>query len=238
MEKVVIELWGLTLYEPETFVSDIYLTIVCFLFWKEIKVTSSSVYANNYANFFLFLAFGTIVGGIAHLFAFYISHNYFHVLAWSLSAFGLYSIQRASAYDFPIKTKKILNSIFIIQFVLSILTYASYQLFGEFVDDVSKVGVPGFMAVSISSGIALVGFVVPLHLIKYFRDRDNGSGIIILGVFLSAGAAVVHAKSWSLNQYINYNVIAHIILSICYYIYMLGIKIKVSRGDDEINGNY
>ena len=229
----MIEVGGMRLYEPETFISDIYLTIVCYFFWREIKRSSNTDYGNYYANFFIFLAMGSVVGGVAHLFAHYIPNNYLHVLAWSLSALGLYYVEVASAFDYPKKVKKVLNSIFLIQYIVSVGVFVGYQLFGDFVHDTTLVGVPGFTAVSISIGISLVGFVVPLHLIKYFKERDNGSGIIILGVFLSAGAAVVHAKKWSLNLYINYNVVAHIILSLCYYIYMLGMKIKVSGGDVE-----
>ena len=224
MHKLSIELFGLTLYEPATFVSDIYLTIVCLMFRQAMLKVSLNEHSKLYANFFLFLAFGTIAGGLSHLFGHYISHNYGHVLAWVFSSMGVYFFQRGSAFDYGDKLKGLLNKVFLIQLIVTIGIYFGYQMFGDFVDDPSKVGVPGFLAVSVSMTIGLVGFVFPLHLYKFFKEGDNGSGIVTMGIILSAGAALVHVKHWSLNIYANYNVVAHVILSLCYYIYLLGMK--------------
>lgn len=233
MDKVSIELWGMILYEPETFVSDIFLTVVCLLFRRSMLQTSHSDFSRQFANFFGMMSLGTLMGGISHLLGYYLSHNWIHVAGWIFSSTGLYYFQRGSAFDFP-KSRVWLNKVFLAQLIVSISIYVGYQAFGDFEVDHTRVGVPGFMAVSASIGVALLVFIMPLNLVKFFRDKENGSGIVVMGIILSATAGIVHARGWALSQYFNHNVIAHIILALCYYLYVMGMKIKVLSYENQI----
>ncbi|UTW62110.1 hypothetical protein KFE98_19200 [bacterium SCSIO 12741] len=229
MKKVTIELFGLQLQEPSTYLSDIFLCALSLLLFYQLISRNKSQYTKIFAGFFLFMGLSTLTGGQAHLFSLYIPHNYFHVLAWSFSSVALYFFQVASYYDYSDKVKKILNPIFLAQLVISVGVYFGYQLWGNFEHDPSRVGVPGFGAVSVSAGIAMAGFVMPAHLIRFIKLKDNGSAIILLGLVTSVGALIVHSRHWGINEYFNYNVMSHVILGGCYYIYYIGVKTKVQQ---------
>jgi peptidoglycan/LPS O-acetylase OafA/YrhL len=125
-----------------------------------------------------------------------------------------------------------LNWIFIVLLVASISTFLLYQFFGDIDLDKTTIGVPGFAAVSIFTGISYVGFIVPLNYIKLQRDKNAGSGLILLGIVLTIGTLVVHSKKFSLGPHLNYNVLAHIILIFCYYLYYSGMRKKI-RGHED-----
>jgi len=85
MEKLSIEFMGLILYEPITYLSDIILAIFS-LFWysklrKEVYEDSMS---QSFSRYFLFMGIAPLISGQAHLFDYYIDHNFFHVIGFWL----------------------------------------------------------------------------------------------------------------------------------------------------------
>jgi len=230
MEKVSIELFGLTLLEPSTFVSDVAIAILSLgLYLSLKKLFPTSDFRKNYGYFFLFLTFGTFTGGNAHLFGNYTDHNLFHALGWSFSAISIYYMQRGSAYDFPDKTKKMLYPVFLFQVVVSIMVYFGYQLFGDIQVDHEHLGTPGFLAVKISLAIGFIGFILPLHMIKALKEKDHGSAIVLMGIVSSVAALIIQSKKWGVNIHINHNVVAHMVLAVCYYLYYLGARQKILK---------
>ncbi len=228
MEKLSIEFMGLILYEPITYLSDIILAIFS-LFWysklrKEVYEDSMS---QSFSRYFLFMGIAPLISGQAHLFDYYIDHNFFHVIGWSNIAIGTYYFQRGSAMDYSLEVKDKLNWMFILLLIASISTYFIYQFVGDIDPNKKTVGVPGFAAVSIFTAISYIGFIVPLNYIKLQRDKNAGSGLILLGIVLTVGTLVVHSKKFSLGPHVNYNVIAHVILVFCYYLYFLGMRKKI-----------
>ena len=235
MEKLSIEFMGLILYEPITYLSNILLAMFS-LFWytRLRREDSGDSMSQSFSRYFLFMALAPLISGQAHLFDYYIDHNFFHVLGWSNIAVATYYFKRGSAMDFSLKVKDKLNWIFIVLLIASISTYVLYQFFGDIDLDKTTIGVPGFAAVSIFTAISYVGFIVPLNYIKLQRDKNAGSGLILLGIVLTIGTLVVHSKKFSLSPHLNYNVLAHVILIFCYYLYFLGMRKKI-RGYEGID---
>ena len=124
MEKVSIELFGLILLEPSTFVSDIGLAVFSFALFLNLKrAFPGSEFQKNYGFLFLFMGIATFVSGFGHLFGNYLDNYLLHALGWSCTAIGVYFMQTGSAYDFPKKIRKILGPIFLVQVGISILVY-------------------------------------------------------------------------------------------------------------------
>lgn len=235
MEKIAIEFMGLRLYEPITYLSDILLaTFSLFWYTRLKKEAAEDSMSQSFSRYFLFMGIAPLVSAQAHLFDFYIDHNFVHVLGWSNIAIGTYYFQRGSAMDFSLEVKDKLNWIFIVLLIASISTFVTYQLIGDIDPNKSTVGVPGFAAVSIYTAISYIGFIVPLNYIKFQRDKNAGSGLILLGIVLSIGTLVVHSKKFSLGPHLNYNVLSHVILVFCYYLYFLGMRKKI-RGYEGID---
>lgn len=177
----------------------------------------------------------TLVGGHAHLLAHYIDHNFFHVLSWAFSALGLYFMQMGSVYDYSQKVKRILQPVFLAQVVISIAIFFGYQIFGDVTVDHNQVGTPGFAAVKVSQSIGYLAFILPLQINKFIKEKDNGASIILMGMVVSVGALLVQSKQWGFAPNFNHNDIAHLILAFVYYLFYLGIRIKVSQNNEELS---
>lgn len=230
MEKVSIELFGLTLLQPNTFISDVGIAFLGFgLFLSLKKLFPSSKIRVYYGFFFLFIGISTFIGGNAHLIEHYTEHYLFHAFGWSVSAVAIYFMQRGSANDYPEKIKKILNPIFLFQMVISVLIYLGYQLFGGVEVDHNFVGTPGFLAVKISIGVGFIVFILPLHVYKIMKEKDHGSAIFLMGIVSSVAALIIQSRKWGVNEYINHNVVAHMVLGVCYYLYYLGVRQKIVK---------
>ena len=188
------------------------------------------------ATFFLFMGISTTTGGCAHLFGYYLPNYLLHSAAWSLSAAGVYALQRGSVYDYPDKIRNILNKVFLLQLVLSVAIYFGYQLYNNFPIDNSQVGTPGFQAVMVSTAIGFIGFILPLHLIKLVKEKDNGAAIFLMGMVISLAAPLIQGKGWGISAWFNHNDVAHIILAVCYYIYYLSIRLKVQQYNAATEG--
>ncbi len=134
--------------------------------------------------------------------------------------------------DFSVDLKNRINWIIKALLVSSILFYFAYQFLVDVDTEKTTVGVPGFMAVSIFTAVGYLAFLVPMNYVKFTKEKDAGSGLILLGIVMTAGTLVLHSKKFSLSPHINYNVLAHIVLIICYYMYFLGMRKKI-RGYEE-----
>lgn len=235
MDKISIELFGLILYEPITYISDLLLAGFSIFWFTRLKREGSEAnMSQSFSRYFLFMGIAPFISGQAHLFDHYIDHNYFHVLGWSSAALGTYYFQRGCAMDFSIELKKKLNWIFVVLLVASITSYIAYQLFMDVDTNKVTVGVPGFILVSIFTAIGYVLFLVPMNYIKFQNEKDAGSGVILLGIVLSAFTLVLHSKKFSLSPHINYNVLSHFVLIMCYYLYFIGMRKKI-RGYEEVD---
>ncbi|MGB0404223.1 MAG: DUF6962 family protein [Salibacteraceae bacterium] len=230
MEKASIELFGYILMEPVTFLTDLFLTLFSLGLYNALRKSFPvSDYRKHYGKFFLFMAFCTFLGGVAHLLGHYLDHFYIHAVAWSFSAIGIYYMQKGSAYDYSLKVSTNLGYIFLFQVVVSVCCYIGFQLFGNYEVESDTVGTPGFTAVVVSSTIGFAGFILPLHLIKYIKEKDNGAAIMIMAFVCSIITPIIQAKKWGLGIHFNHNDVAHMVLALCYYVYYLGMRTKIQQ---------
>ena len=61
------------------------------------------------------------------------------------------------------------------------------------------------------------------------KEKDHGSAIFLMGIVSSVAALIIQSKKWGINEYINHNVVAHIVLGVCYYLYYLGVRQKIVK---------
>lgn len=235
MEKIAVEFMGLTLYEPITYLSDIILALFSFFWYTRLKKEAADDSMSQYfSRYFLFMGLAPFISGQAHLFDYYIDHNFVHVTGWIFIALGTYYFLKGSAMDFSVELKNKLNWVFLTLLIMSVGSYILYQLVGDIEPDKKTVGVPGFFLVSTFTAINYILFLVPLNYFKFMKEKNAGSGLILLGIVLSTGTLVLHSKQFSLGPHLNHNVLSHIVLIFCYYLYFLGMRKKV-RGYEGID---
>jgi hypothetical protein len=208
METTQIELLGITVTEPFTWITNWCVAAASFYF-------GHLLYHNRYATkemkfwavFFLFMGSASITGGTAHGFINYVGHN-FHYAAWIFSGFAVYGAQRASleiireARIYPILKWFIL--IEVVAMTISVVFFQSFE------------------SVRVNSAFGLIGIVLPIQLYAYRFFGLKKNGIIAIGILSNIAPAIIHAVRFSYNRWFNFNDLSHVVMIVCFYIMYRG----------------
>lgn len=86
-------------------------------------------------------------------------------------------------------------------------------------------GIQGnFLIIKIHAAIALLySFIV--HYIVYRRTEEKGSGLVVLGIFISFLPIIVHSLKFSIDEWFNYKDIAHVIMIISLVVIYKGARL-------------
>lgn len=220
MEGVSITFLGLKFLEPFTFLTDLLITIVCFLIGFRLKKnTHKHISYQNWMFFFFLLGTSTLLAAVAHSFYYYFGKS-LHVLAWLVSGLGIYFIELATIniLSDEFLKRKIRIFIFIQLFVYSYFVI-HYQ---------------HFSIVKWNSVIGMMGIVFFVHIFRYVRNFNAGSGFILLGIVMAAVSALIHSLKFSFGKWFNHNDISHLFLCFTFYFLYLGahktnLNIKASK---------
>lgn len=209
IEHTYIELWGLVLSDPLTFITDVMMAIVCFYCGHRLFYDFKYQYTKFAAIFFLFLGFSALLGGISHLLDIYFGKTP-HLVAWMMQGISILFIELA-CLRLLVKGK--------FKYLLRAIVYA---FFGVFVSQLFII--QHFNVVKINSAIGLIGFLVGIHVFKYFETKEKVYLKAPLAISLYLLPAIVHGFNLAVNPWINQNVISHIMLLPCFYLLYSGIK--------------
>ncbi len=203
IEHTYIELLGLELADPLTFISDILMAVFCAYFGHKLFHEFKSKYSKLTAFFFLFLGFSAFLGGTAHLFDLYLGKNP-HLIAWTMQGVSILMFQLASLKLITSSKIKLFLRVLILAF------------FGIFVSQI--LSVQHFDVVKVNSIVGLIGFVSIIHIYKYFQERNSVYLKVPLVIILFSGPAMIHSFDIYFNKWIDQNVISHLLLLPCYYL--------------------
>lgn len=203
IEHTYIELFGLELADPLTFVSDIMMTIVAFYCGHRIFHDYSIKYSKLVGLFFFFLGVSSMLGGTSHLLDFYFGKTP-HLIAWLTQGVSILFIEMASLT--LIKSRKVKN----------LLRMIVFAFFGVFISQLFSI--QHFNVVKINSTIGLIGVTSGIHIAKYFATKETVYLKVPLSICLFILPALVHGFDLRINAWFNQNVISHLILLPCYYV--------------------
>ncbi len=203
MDHTYIELLGWQLADPLTFISDVMMAAVCLFCGHRLFYDFEDRYAKFFGLFFLFLGLSAFLGGSSHLLENYIGKPG-HVTAWMVQGVSILFVELACIrlIEKP-KYRRLLRAII-------------YGLFGFFL--ARLISVQTFDVVKMNSTFGLIGFVFVIHLVQYFQKKKRQYLNVPLSIALFLLPAFIHGFSITYNDWINQNVISHIILLPCYYI--------------------
>lgn len=219
MDKVCLNIFGLDLLEPMTFVTDLLVAVFCFIYYYKIRNIDIKEFDNKYFKlFFIIFGLSTLIAGFAHIF-----YNYLgitpHIISWILSGLSIYYIEMCSiTFVKSEKIKKYLNHLIYIQlflFTFSIIYFKQFQF------------------VKYNSFIGLILFVLILELISLIKSSNKGSWFIIIGIFFTFLSAIVHSIKFSIHKWFNYNDLSHIFLLLCIYFLYAGAMYKIKLNEQE-----
>lgn len=203
-EVPTIELLGLQVTEPMTWITNWMVAAACFVFGHKLFYDKQADISQKFwALFFLFMGLASITGGIAHGYILYVGHK-FHHGAWLLSGISIFCAQLAVL---PlIEKSKVRSFVRIFCYCQLMIMSASVLIFQH------------FSSVLIDSIVGLIGVVIPVSLAHYARYKDRRSALVIVGVLTNLIPALIHLLKISINQWFNFNDISHVVMIGCFYV--------------------
>ena len=211
MDVPSIELFGLTVTEPFTWLTNWMVAAASFIFGHKL-------YHNKFADtqmkfwsmFFLFMGIASTTGGTAHGYINYVGHN-FHYAAWIFTGIAVFGAQRASiellreARVYPMLKAFVLLEL--IAMTISVLLFQSFE------------------SVRVNSAFGLLGIVLPIQLYGYRYMGLRRSALIVLGILSNIIPAIIHASRFSYNKWFNFNDLSHVVMIGCFYIMFRGARL-------------
>ena len=211
MDVPTIELFGLTVTEPFTWLTNWMVAAASFVFGHKL-------YHNKYADtqmkfwsmFFLFMGIASTTGGTAHGYINYVGHN-FHYAAWIFTGIAVYGAQRASielineARIYPVL--KVFVLLELIAMTISVIFFQSFE------------------SVRVNSAFGLLGIVLPIQVYGYRYLGFRRSALIVLGILSNIIPAIIHASRFSYNKWFNFNDLSHVVMIGCFYLMYKGARL-------------
>ncbi len=203
-------LFGITILEPITLITDSILAGLCLLFFFKIsKIAKTSYLAKNWRGFFLWLGLSTFLAGIGHGFMHY-TGKWLLIVAWISAGLITYFNQAASIMQ--VENKKwrrlLMYSILFQLLVVSLLVLFTQK----------------FIFVTINSVVGVAGLVLFIRIRDVILFKNKHSKYVILAICVGFFSAVAHTMQLSVSEWFNYKDIGHVILMISALFFYKGAK--------------
>ena len=206
--------------EPITTLTDFLVALVCwaaFYFFSRQKRNESPSFP-WFKKYFLIFAIGmTSAAWLGHGLQAYVSQN-FKVIGWACGATGLMFLQIGSLKLIENRLSERLKVMLPRWFNLQWLTAISLMFYF-----LSSGMETAFKVTQINSVLVLWGFVLPIHLISYYREKNKASKIVIIALLYSLVPGIVYSNKLSFSKWFNYHDISHVLMAIFMTLMFLGL---------------
>ncbi len=208
-----IAIFGLRVQEPVTAFTDLVVAGVCYYaFYKLNKLKSKERYIVYFKYFFLTMAVSTTLGalvGHAFLYAF---GFIWKTPGWVAGMCSVAFMERAAIMQARSIMKPGISNLFAYLNIVELIAFifiAFYTL--------------NFFYVEVHAAYGLL----VVFLFEWFinnKRKDVGSKLFLIGIAVSAFAAVVHISRFSIHDWFNYNDISHVFMATGAFIFYLGAR--------------
>ncbi|MDR2009283.1 MAG: hypothetical protein LBQ22_02225 [Bacteroidales bacterium] len=204
-----IEIWGILINEPGSFISDLIMGIACLFFYFRLLSKSVNKQHKQLSYFFLFFALTSIIGAFAHGFN-YIFGMSLHILSWSCSGFAVYFLLAGSSGLITNQWLKNAYNIFnIFQLSLLILLILIH---------------PSFAIAKISMAFSLAGIILPLYIVDTIKNSYLTNLYIFFAIAIACIPAIFHTIEFEFGYIFNMNDLSHFTLILVFYFVYLGLE--------------
>lgn len=218
-----VYLAGIRIDEPIVTLTDLLVSFLCFLFAVKLHRSGKKERVFTYFKFyFLVMGIATALGGIiGHAFLYSFSF-YWKLPGWITSMISIMFVERAAIEHTRIqlspKIVKVLGVVNIIEF-LTFLTLTIISL--------------NFFFVEFHSGYGLMFVVLSLEGFLFIKTKNKASGLMLIGVFFAAVAALFFMNKISPHPWFNYLSVSHVMMAIAALFFYLGAsRIDMSATQD------
>lgn len=218
-----IEWMGITILEPITVLTNLFITAMCLYAFSKLKhLRKINPIQNQVKYFFLLMALSTLVGGVIGHGFLYITGVYGKLPGWYISMLAVAIMERAA-----IKHAQPLLAAFWGKF-FSVLNYVEITIFM-----VLSFITLNFRFIELHATYGLFVVVFSLELYIYIKKR-HGAGVPL---FLATGcgmiAALIHLFELGINRWINYNDVSHIAMVAAIYFYYRASRRIIIYGEEK-----
>lgn len=216
-EQPSIYPFGLRVDEPITCLTDWLITGVCmYAFWqlRRPRYAHRAILQQLLTCHFLFMAAATFLSGLlGHAFL-YILGETWRLLGWGCSLIGVGLLaQSALLYTTPPFSRRTYQWLSALNLVAFILAAAALVM------------TRNFLIVVIYTGLGLLGGVTSLHAWAFLRTRHPGSGWMLIGVMVTAIAAVAFLRHWYISPWFTHDDLSHCLIAISTFCMYLGSRL-------------
>lgn len=208
-----IEVFGIIVEEPVTMLTDLLVSLVCFISWFKLSGKKSKAdHFLYYKSFVLVMGFATLYGGIIGHGFLYLFGFAWKVPGWIISMLSIGFAERGAILHARKLMKPPLGNILSVANLFEVFVMMCVVLYTlEFF----------FVELHATYGLLLVVFSFELFI--YIRTKRRGSKIILYAISVSALSATVHLCKLSIHTWFNYLDLSHVLMAIAFIIFHKGI---------------
>lgn len=168
-----------------------------------------------FKRYFLVFAIGmTSAAWLGHGLQAYVT-PYYKVIGWVCGATGLLFLQMGSFQliknNIAVGLKKFLPVWFVLQYVVVVFLMINPAT-------------SNFKITQLNSVVALIGFVLSMHVFAYKWLKINGSRIVLIALIYSVIPGLVYSNQLSISRWFNYHDMSHVLMAIFMSIMYLGLS--------------
>jgi hypothetical protein len=213
MEKInTAFLFGIKIDEPVVTLTDLLVSVLCFIFAYKIHNKNRSEKVFTYFKlYFLIMGIATALGGlIGHAFLYKLNF-YWKLPGWITSMFSIMFVERAAIEHTRIQLSKQIVKILSILNILEFLTFLTLTIITL-----------NFFFVEFHSGYGLMFVVLSLEGFLYVKTRNKASKFILIGVAFAAVAALFFMNDISIHQWFNHIAASHVLMAVAAWFFYIG----------------
>jgi hypothetical protein len=209
-----IDLWGIRIDEPIVTLTDLLVTVVCFVSAYKIHKSGKQERTFLYFKIYFFtMGIATLLGGIiGHAFLYAFSF-YWKLPGWIMSMISIMFVERAAIEH----TRILLNNTVVrVLGVINIIEFLTFLTLTIITLD--------FFYVEFHSGYGLMFVLLSLEGYLFLKTKNEAGKYLLAGVGFAALAALFFMTKLSPHQWFNYLCVSHVFMAIAATFFYLGTK--------------
>jgi hypothetical protein len=214
-----IHLWGIRIDEPIVTLTDLLVSVVCFIYAYKIHKSGKTEKVFIYFKIYFFtMGLATLLGGIiGHAFLYAFSF-YWKLPGWIMSMISIMFVERAAIEHTRIWLRPSIVKVLGVVNILEFITFLTLTIISL-----------DFFYVEFHSGYGLMFVVLSLEGYLFLKTKNTAGKYMLAGIGFAAIAAIFFMTKFSPHQWFNYLCVSHVLMAIAATFFYLGtIRIDMS----------
>ncbi len=229
----MIELFGISIAEPTTAITDFILSGMSFyfghmLYWNPKKFGKDNSYDKRYSQFwgivYLFLGMASLLGGLAHGFPHMKGEFPMLAKAWpfTVMCLGMVSFYMllALAMEYFQRQRNIIFLLAYFKIMVFLMLMFGYpqKYFGEFQNVSFNLVIFDYLPVLL--------LLLLMNSIEFAKTKNHAAKMMVIGILVSIAGTLVQMSGFGFHLHFNHNDIYHVIQMVAIYLMYKAVTLK------------